>query len=116
MIHMRWARIDDMKKRGAKKDSAFYRKHGQEAGKDSAGFGIVPASVTVDTAAVEGGGGLARRLAPAGDMLEERIMMDGGDDMAAVEGVCVTTRYGLLHYANLIRRTGPIIFLSTYLI
>jgi hypothetical protein len=28
----------------------------------------------------------------------------------------VTTRYGLLHYANLIRRTGPIIFLSTYLI
>jgi hypothetical protein len=29
----------------------------------------------------------------------------------------VTTRYGLLHYANLIRRTGPYLFsLSTYLI
>jgi hypothetical protein len=28
----------------------------------------------------------------------------------------VTTRYGLLHYANLIRRTGPYCFLSTYLI
>jgi hypothetical protein len=29
----------------------------------------------------------------------------------------VTTRYGLLHYANLIRRTGPyIVFFSTYLI
>jgi hypothetical protein len=29
----------------------------------------------------------------------------------------VTTRYGLLHYANLIRRTGPYLFsLSNYLI
>jgi hypothetical protein len=28
----------------------------------------------------------------------------------------VTTRYGLLHYANLIRRTGLIVFFSTYLI
>ena len=28
----------------------------------------------------------------------------------------VTTRYGLLHYDYLIRRTGPFIFLSTYLI
>ena len=30
--------------------------------------------------------------------------------------VPVTTRYGLLHYDYLIRRTGPFIFLSTYLI
>ena len=88
-IHMRWARVDDKKKRGAKKDSAFYRKHGQEAGKESAGFGVVPASVTVAAAVAEegSGGGLARRLAPAGDTLEERIAMDGGDDRAAVEGV-----------------------------
>jgi hypothetical protein len=28
----------------------------------------------------------------------------------------VTTWYGLLHYANLIPRTGPVIFFSTYLI
>ena len=28
----------------------------------------------------------------------------------------VTTRYGLQHYDYLIRRTGPFIFLSTYLI
>lgn len=90
---MRWARVDDKKKRGAKKDSAFYRKHGQEAGKESAGFGVVPASVTVAAAAAaeEGGGGdgggLARRLAPAGDTLEERITMDGGDDKAVAEGV-----------------------------
>ena len=78
-IHMRWARVDDKKKRGAKKDSAFYKKHGLEAGKESAGFGVVPASVTVAAAAAaeEGGGGLARRLAPAGDTLEERIAMDG---------------------------------------
>ena len=30
--------------------------------------------------------------------------------------VVVTTRYGLLHYDYLICRTGPFIFLSTYLI
>jgi hypothetical protein len=29
---------------------------------------------------------------------------------AAIEDICVTTRYGLLHYANLIHRTGPICF------
>ncbi|KAF8351052.1 hypothetical protein F5887DRAFT_1124985 [Amanita rubescens] len=33
-MHMRWARVDDKKKRGAKKDSAFYRKHGVDAGKE----------------------------------------------------------------------------------
>ena len=78
---MRWARLDDKKKRGAKKDSAFYRKHGEDAGKESAGFGVVPASATVAAAAAGGedGGGLARRLAPAGDTLEERITMEGGD-------------------------------------
>ncbi|KAJ7477184.1 hypothetical protein B0H11DRAFT_2030087 [Mycena galericulata] len=32
-IRMRWARNDDVKKRGAKKDSQFYKKHGWTAGK-----------------------------------------------------------------------------------
>ncbi|KAM6495482.1 hypothetical protein JOM56_008188 [Amanita muscaria] len=75
-IDIRWARVDDKKKRGAKNDSAFYKKHGLEAGKESAGFGVVPASV----AAVAGSGtqgSLARRLGPVEDTLEERITMDG---------------------------------------
>lgn len=33
-IHMRWAKVDDVKKKGAKKDSEFYRKHGEKAGKE----------------------------------------------------------------------------------
>ncbi|KAJ7229138.1 hypothetical protein GGX14DRAFT_345249 [Mycena pura] len=33
-IRMRWARPDDVKKRGAKKESKFYRKHGTLAGKE----------------------------------------------------------------------------------
>ncbi|KAJ7367846.1 hypothetical protein DFH08DRAFT_829566 [Mycena albidolilacea] len=33
-IRMRWAKVDDVKKRGAKKDSQFYRKHGWTAGKE----------------------------------------------------------------------------------
>jgi hypothetical protein len=36
--------------------------------------------------------------------------------MWAVSVGAVTTRYGLLHYANLIRQTGLIVFFSTYLI
>ncbi|KAJ6543869.1 hypothetical protein B0H19DRAFT_1168712 [Mycena capillaripes] len=32
-IRMRWAKMDDVKKRGAKKDSQFYKKHGWTAGK-----------------------------------------------------------------------------------
>jgi len=80
---MRWARVDDKKKRGAKKDSAFYRKHGVDAGKESAGFGVVPASATVAAAAAEGGS-LARRLGPVGDTLEERIAVtDVEDDKVA---------------------------------
>ncbi|KAK7061331.1 hypothetical protein R3P38DRAFT_2828901 [Favolaschia claudopus] len=34
LIRMRWARADDVKKRGAKKDSEFYKKHGWSAGKE----------------------------------------------------------------------------------
>ncbi|KDQ65016.1 hypothetical protein JAAARDRAFT_28679 [Jaapia argillacea MUCL 33604] len=34
IIKMRWARIDDVKKKGARKESEFYRKHGERAGKD----------------------------------------------------------------------------------
>jgi hypothetical protein len=34
-VHMRWARVDDVKKRGAKKMSEFYKKHGSNAGKDA---------------------------------------------------------------------------------
>ncbi|KAJ4472012.1 hypothetical protein J3R30DRAFT_3522615 [Lentinula aciculospora] len=34
VIKMRWARTDDVKKRGAKGDSEFYKKHGQMAGKE----------------------------------------------------------------------------------
>ena len=85
---MCWARVDK-KKRGAKKDNAFYKKHGQEASKESAAFCVGLASVTVAAAAAEEGvgGGLARWLAPAGDMLEERIAMDGGDGRAVPEGV-----------------------------
>jgi hypothetical protein len=37
-----------------------------------------------------------------------------GDLLAGI--MTVTTWYGLLHYANLICWTGPVIFLSTYLI
>jgi hypothetical protein len=41
----------------------------------------------------------------------------GRGGSGATEEAGVTTRYGLLHYANLIRRTGPYLFsLSTYLI
>ncbi|KAJ7762776.1 hypothetical protein DFH07DRAFT_813425 [Mycena maculata] len=41
-IRMRWARNDDVKKRGAKKDSQFYRKHGWTAGKETYGDGTGP--------------------------------------------------------------------------
>ncbi|KAF9004743.1 hypothetical protein BDQ17DRAFT_1390226 [Cyathus striatus] len=34
IIKMRWARTDDVKKRGAKQESEFYRKHGADAGKE----------------------------------------------------------------------------------
>jgi hypothetical protein len=33
-IRMRWARTEDVKKRGAKKSSEFYKKHGASAGKE----------------------------------------------------------------------------------
>ena len=33
-IRMRWARKDDVKRRGARNKSEFYRKHGMDAGKD----------------------------------------------------------------------------------
>jgi hypothetical protein len=36
-IKMRWAKVDDVKKKGAKKDSQFYKKHGVTAGKDVRG-------------------------------------------------------------------------------
>lgn len=35
IILMRWARIDDVKKRGAKEESEFYRKYGMDAGKEA---------------------------------------------------------------------------------
>lgn len=34
VIRMRWARVDDVKKRGAKGESDFYKKHGNMAGKE----------------------------------------------------------------------------------
>ncbi|KAI6122845.1 hypothetical protein EDD17DRAFT_1559607 [Pisolithus thermaeus] len=37
VIRMRWARNDDVKKRGAKKESQFYRKYGPTAGKEGDG-------------------------------------------------------------------------------
>jgi hypothetical protein len=39
---------------------------------------------------------------------EEQHLYDVDDDLSWEKGV--TTRYGLLHYANLIRRTGPYYF------
>lgn len=36
-IRMRWARQDDVKKKGAKQQSKFYKKHGDNAGKESLG-------------------------------------------------------------------------------
>ena len=33
-IRMRWARVDDIKKKGAKRASQFYKKHGSNAGKE----------------------------------------------------------------------------------
>jgi len=35
VITMRWARHDDMKKKGARNDSQFYKRHGMRAGKSS---------------------------------------------------------------------------------
>ena len=37
-IRMRWARKDDVKQKGAKSQSKFYRRHGEMAGKDGKGF------------------------------------------------------------------------------
>ncbi|KAF9224362.1 hypothetical protein BS17DRAFT_702784 [Gyrodon lividus] len=37
VIRMRWAKNDDVKKKGAKKESEFYRKYGTNAGKDKDG-------------------------------------------------------------------------------
>ena len=37
-IRMRWARKDDVKQKGAKRQSKFYRRHGEMAGKDGRGF------------------------------------------------------------------------------
>ncbi|KAK7051332.1 hypothetical protein VNI00_004832 [Paramarasmius palmivorus] len=34
VIRMRWAKVDDVKKKGAKRESEFYRKHGNMAGKE----------------------------------------------------------------------------------
>ena len=39
-----------------------------------------------------------------------------GMTLVVISAFTVTTWYGLLHYDYLIRRTGPFIFLSTYLI
>ena len=39
IIKMRWAKNDDVKKKGAKHDSEFYRKHGLNAGKEVYGGG-----------------------------------------------------------------------------
>jgi hypothetical protein len=36
VIRMRWARPDDVKKKGARAESKFYQKHGVDAGKDQA--------------------------------------------------------------------------------
>ena len=33
-VKMRWAKVDDVKKKGAKHDSDFYKKHGSNAGKE----------------------------------------------------------------------------------
>ncbi|KAJ7672819.1 hypothetical protein B0H17DRAFT_1083476 [Mycena rosella] len=41
-IRMRWAKNDDVKKRGAKKDSQFYKKHGWTAGKETVDDGSAP--------------------------------------------------------------------------
>ncbi|KAJ7499384.1 hypothetical protein FB451DRAFT_1205262 [Mycena latifolia] len=41
-IRMRWAKNDDVKKRGAKKDSQFYKKHGWTAGKEQFDDGTAP--------------------------------------------------------------------------
>lgn len=34
VLKMRWARFDDVKKKGAKHESEFYKKHGEDAGKE----------------------------------------------------------------------------------
>jgi hypothetical protein len=37
VIRMRWAKADDVKKKGAKKESEFYKKYGETAGKEDEG-------------------------------------------------------------------------------
>lgn len=37
-IRMRWARMEDVKQKGAKGQSKFYQRHGEMAGKDGKGF------------------------------------------------------------------------------
>ncbi|KAG6828762.1 hypothetical protein H0H92_006841 [Tricholoma furcatifolium] len=43
-IRMRWALVDDVKKKGARKESAFYKKHGVLAGKEAYGGEGMPAA------------------------------------------------------------------------
>jgi hypothetical protein len=51
-----------------------------------------------------------KRTTPAATLFRDEQFLGGA------KTITVTTWYGLLHYANLIRRTGPVIFFSTYLI
>lgn len=37
VIRMRWAKVDDVKKKGARKESNFYKKYGETAGKEDEG-------------------------------------------------------------------------------
>ncbi|KAJ7725056.1 hypothetical protein B0H16DRAFT_1895232 [Mycena metata] len=65
-IRMRWARTDDVKKRGAKKDSQFYRKHGWTAGKEKFDEGSAPAPAAKRR----------RRGSPGQDDEQERAALD----------------------------------------
>ncbi|EIW82452.1 hypothetical protein CONPUDRAFT_103625 [Coniophora puteana RWD-64-598 SS2] len=71
LVRMRWAKIDDVKKKGSREDSCFYKKYGEKAGKEDG----------------MGGARKRRRDDPAGT-LQERLDLDNeldeflaGDDL-----------------------------------
>ncbi|KAG6816869.1 hypothetical protein H0H87_002190 [Tephrocybe sp. NHM501043] len=61
-IRMRWAQNDDVKKKGARKESEFYKKHGRLAGKEVYGGEGVPAT--------------KRRRGDEGQDLLEKVQLD----------------------------------------
>lgn len=74
---MRWAMVTDVKKKGAKKESQFYKKYGSAAGKDDAEHGSGHAQKRRRGA--EGDLSEAEKRAALDDDLDAFLAEDGGD-------------------------------------